>query len=92
MSNKSISVDDHEKVNLHIVSGQYVVPKSSCEWVYDVLVKDNGTDICTVGFTKNQKEGALFFSNFNYIIKYHYEQDAIKRLAKDYALSHGVSW
>ena len=73
--------------------GQYVVPRSSSEWVYDVTLKDNsGNEIVTVGFTKNQTEGALFFNNILDNSKYYYEQANIKRLAKDYALSHGVRW
>jgi len=73
--------------------GQYVVPQSNDEWVYDVLIKDNnGNEICTVGFTKNQTKGALFFNRFLDRHKYYYEQDDIKRIAKDYALSHGVKW
>ena len=68
--------------------GQYVVPSSSSEWVYDVTLKDNsGNEIGTVGFTKNQTEGALFFNNILDNSKYYYEQSNIKILAKDYALS-----
>ena len=74
------------------LSGQYVVPRSSGDWVYDVLIKDNNwNDICTVGFTKTQIKGAIFFNNF-LDNKYYHQQDEIKRIAKDYALSHGVSW
>lgn len=94
MSNESMITDINEQiVNLHIDNGQYVVPRSRDEWVYDVLVKDNtGKDICTVGFTENQKEGALFFNNFGDVDKYYNEQDTIKKIAKDYALSRGVTW
>jgi hypothetical protein len=91
MSNESMI--NEQIVNLHIDNGQYVVPRSRGEWVYDVLVKDNtGTEVCTVGFTKNQTEGALFFNNFDDIDKYYHNQDTLKSIAKDYALSHGVTW
>ena len=77
---------------LYVENGQYVVPRNKDEWVYDILVKNNGTDICTVGFTKNQTEGALFFNNFEDVNNYYCDQDSIKRIAKEYALSHGVTW
>jgi hypothetical protein len=94
MSNESIITSVNEQTDkLHIDNGQYVVPRSRGEWVYDVLVKDNtGKDVCTVGFTKNQTEGALFFNNLDDNYKYYHEQDNIKRMAKEYALSHGVRW
>lgn len=75
------------------LKGCYVVSKEKPEWVYDVTVteeKTGGEIICTVGFTKNQKEGGLFWGNTAMAMKYMRETDKLKEFAKEYAISQHV--
>ena len=72
--------------------GCYVVSKEKPEWVYDVTVTEEtgGEIICTVGFTKNQKEGGLFWGNTTMNNKYWRDTDKLKEFAKEYAISQHV--
>jgi len=45
---------------LEAKKGTYVV-KTDDQWVYDVEVYSNGDLIAVVGFSENQKDGAIFW-------------------------------
>ena len=74
------------------LKGCYVVSKEKPEWVYDVTVTEmgGGDIVCTVGFTKNQKKGGLFWENTAMAMKYIAEIDKLKEFAKEYAISQHV--
>jgi hypothetical protein len=75
-----------------IKSGQYVVPKSQNNWVYDVTVVDGDVLVAVVGFCAGNKDGALFWQGHSDSFWRMYEDrkaDIIKA-AKKYAISQGV--
>jgi len=71
---------------LEAKKGTYVV-KTDDQWVYDVEVYSNGDLIAVVGFSENQKDGAVFWQvPMEKTLIYDYKH--IQFIARHYFIEH----